>query len=175
MSTTWITSDLHFFHKNIIVYCGRDHIDEYEMNDAITNVWNSVVNDDDKVIVVGDLSAGVMGRYDDLRAQITRLRGRKILVRGNHDHQADAWYKSAGFELVTDWLFLDDVLYVHKPATSFNTDVIKIVEQIMPKQIVHGHIHDSRPDIPGHFNVAWDRHKRMINIAEIDTRSVTSV
>ena len=60
-------------------------------------------------------------------------------------------------------------LFVHKPATSMSTDVISLVEQVQPQVIVHGHIHDDRPNIPGHFNVAWDRHKRLIRMSEIDT------
>lgn len=175
MSNTWITSDLHLYHKNIIVYCGRQHDNEYDMNAAIMSTWNDAVASDDNVILVGDLSAGVMGRYDELAALIGQLKGRKTLVRGNHDHQTDAWYKSAGFESVTDWLLQDGVLYVHKPATSYNTDVIKLAEQLSPRLIVHGHIHDDRPNIPGHFNVAWDRHKRMLNISEIDTRGAAGV
>lgn len=175
MSTTWFTSDLHLFHKNIIVYCGRHHDNEYDMNRAIVSKWNEVVKDDDKVILVGDLSAGVMGRYDELKCLIKELRGNKVLIRGNHDHQIDTWYKSAGFSLVTEWLLLDDILCVHKPATSYNTDVINLVEQISPRLIVHGHIHDDRPNIPGHFNVAWDRHKKLLKLSDIDTMACQNV
>lgn len=175
MPTTWLTSDLHLYHKNIIVYCGRQHDNEYDMNDAIVAAWNAAVADEDSVILVGDLSAGVMGRYDELASLISQLKGRKTLVRGNHDHQTDVWYKSAGFSSVTDWLLQDGVLYVHKPATSYNTDVIKLAEQLSPRLIVHGHIHDDRPNIPGHFNVAWDRHKRMLDMTEIVTLSEARV
>jgi calcineurin-like phosphoesterase family protein len=94
---------------------------------------------------------------------------------GNHDHQTDAWYKTAGFADVHDWLIVDDKLFIHKPATSMNADVISLVEQVQPRVIVHGHIHDDRPNIPGHFNVAWDRHKRLIRMSEIDTLCVTRV
>jgi calcineurin-like phosphoesterase family protein len=167
---TWLTSDLHLFHANIIVYCGRPHANEYEMNQAIAESWKRVVAPGDRVIVVGDLSAGVKGRYDELSALIADLPGNKILIRGNHDHQPDEWYVQAGFSQVTDWLYEDDVLYVHKPATSMNTDVISLTEKIQPRLIVHGHIHDDRPQIPGHFNVAWDRLGRLITLSEIDTQ-----
>ena len=175
MSEIWVTSDLHLFHKNIIVYCGRPHADEYEMNADIVSTWNSVVDDNDRVIMVGDLSAGVMGRYEDLKVLIGGLRGRKTLIRGNHDHQTDAWYKSAGFVDVHDWLIVGDRLFIHKPATSMNPDAIKLVEQIQPRLVVHGHIHDDRPNIPGHYNVAWDRHKRLIKMSEIDTLDGSNV
>jgi calcineurin-like phosphoesterase family protein len=170
MPKTWVTSDLHLFHKNIIVYCGRPHANEYQMNEDIVDSWNSTVAEEDRVIVVGDLSAGVMGRYEDLRALIVRLKGQKILIRGNHDHQTNRWYETAGFCLVTDWVLHGDILFIHKPATSFNLDVVKIKEQIEPRLIVHGHIHDMRPNIPGHFNVAWDRHHRLLDMEEVDKK-----
>jgi hypothetical protein len=145
------------------------------MNDDIVRTWNSTVACEDRVILVGDLSAGVMGRYEELYTLIGSLRGRKTLIRGNHDHQTDAWYKSAGFSEVHDWLIIDDKLFIHKPATSMSTDVISLVEQVGPQLIVHGHIHDDRPNIPGHFNVAWDRCKRLVNMSEIDTLGACSV
>ena len=137
------------------------------MNETIVAIWNKTVSPDDRVIVVGDLSAGLMGRYDEFRTILGRLNGHKILVRGNHDHQPDDWYISAGFESVTDWLLEEGILFIHKPATQFNTDTLKICENLDYKKIVHGHIHDRRPDLLCHFNVAWDRHYRLININEV--------
>lgn len=164
---TWLTSDLHLFHDNIIVYCGRPFQNCNDMNEAIIANWNNTVFPGDRVIVVGDLSAGLKGRYDEFAAIIGQLNGHKILVRGNHDHQPDAWYIAAGFESVTDWLLEDGILFIHKPATQFNTETMRICENLDYDLVVHGHIHDMRPELPGHFNVAWDRHNRMVNIEEV--------
>lgn len=164
---TWLTSDLHLFHTNIIVYCGRPNETVDQMNECIIDSWRSVVMPEDRVIVVGDLSAGLGQRAGELRDIIGRLPGRKILIRGNHDHQTNEWYISAGFETVTDWILEDRILFIHKPATSMNLDTLKIFERLQPDLVVHGHIHSRDRVIPGHFNVAWDHHYRMINLEEI--------
>lgn len=164
---TWVTSDLHLFHDNIIIYCGRPQPTAAEMNDHIVQSWNSVVADDDRVIVVGDLSAGLRKRQDELASMIGGLRGQKILIRGNHDHEPDEWYIAAGFSLVKDWLLEDGFLYMHKPATQMNPESIRLSTETEHSLIIHGHIHDARPEIPGHFNVAWDRHYRLISLEEI--------
>lgn len=164
---TWLTSDLHLFHTNIIQYCDRPYESVDQMNESIVRTWNETVFTDDRVVVVGDLSAGLGGNKDRLRDIIGSLNGRKTLIRGNHDHQADGWYLEAGFELVTDWIFEDRVLFIHKPATSVNPDTVQIFEMLNPDLVVHGHIHSKDRVIPGHFNVAWDRHFRLIDIQEI--------
>jgi calcineurin-like phosphoesterase family protein len=164
---TWLTSDLHLFHENIIVYCNRGQTTVEEMNDHIISAWNSTVKPGDRAIVVGDLSASLRDRKEQLAQIIHDLPGDKILVRGNHDHQPDEWYIAAGFTLVTDWLFEDGLLFVHKPANQHNADAIRARDECDPDLIVHGHIHAHGPEIPGHFNVAWDRHGRLINLGEI--------
>lgn len=160
---TWFTSDLHLFHRNIIKYCSRPYCDEYEMNESIINAWNGVVDEDDLVIVVGDLTAGLEKRNDELRAVIGRLKGHKTLVLGNHDHMSSKWYRNAGFETVVKHIYNDGILIVHKPATEFNDKTLKLRDQFKPALIIHGHIHSDLPEIDGHFNVAWDRHHQLIN------------
>ena len=164
---TWLTSDLHLFHKNIITYCNRPFADEYEMNERIVCVWNETVKDDDSVIVVGDLTAGLFDRKDQLIELVGRLKGIKTLVVGNHDHLSNKAYREMGFNTVVKSMVIDDMLIVHKPATEQNLKSIRLKEMHKPKLIVHGHIHANLPEIDGHFNVAWDRHKRMINMDEI--------
>ena len=63
---TWLTSDIHFFHKNIILYCDRPYSDFKEMNEKIIAEWNRVVLPEDRVILVGDLSAGLGQRHAEL-------------------------------------------------------------------------------------------------------------
>ena len=164
---TWLTSDLHLFHKNIITYCNRPFTDEYEMNDRIVCVWNETVQDEDSVIVVGDLTAGLFDRKDQLVELVGRLRGVKTLVVGNHDHLSNSAYRAMGFNTVVKSIVMGDMLIVHKPATEQNPKTIRLKEVHKPKLIVHGHIHANLPEIEGHFNVAWDRHGRMINMDEI--------
>jgi calcineurin-like phosphoesterase family protein len=168
---TWLTSDIHFFHKNIILYCDRPYSDFNEMNEKIIAEWNRVVLPEDRVILVGDLSAGLGKQHAELAEIIGQLRGHKHLVRGNHDHETDDWYLSAGFERVTDWLLEDGKLFIHKPATDMNPEVTQICNSLEYDIIVHGHIHDKHRIIPGHFNVAWDRHYRMIDICEVADES----
>lgn len=164
---TWLTSDLHFFHKNIITYCNRPFGDEYEMNSEILRVWNDSVADDDTVIVVGDFTAGLYDRSEELITLIGQLKGKKTLVLGNHDHMSAKWYKSAGFDQVVKYIVDGDILLVHKPATEYNARSIQLRTQHKPRIVIHGHIHADLPEIEGHFNVAWDRHRRMINMNEI--------
>ena len=81
MKKTFITSDLHLGHSNIISLCNRPFRDVEEMNDTIINNWNSVVKSGDTVYVLGDFSFKGKGVHDYLN----RLNGDIILIKGNHD------------------------------------------------------------------------------------------
>lgn len=78
----FFTSDLHFGHANIIEYSDRPFANVDEMNVALIENWNSVVNDDDVVYVLGDVA---LGRIQDTLPLCSLLRGTKILFPGNHD------------------------------------------------------------------------------------------
>jgi len=78
----FFTSDLHFFHNNIIKYCKRPFENAKEMNLAIINNWNSVVQPEDTVYVIGDVSFGEPKATEKLLEQ---LNGEKHLILGNHD------------------------------------------------------------------------------------------
>lgn len=78
----FFTSDLHFFHKNIIKYCNRPYKDIEEMNHAIIQNWNKVVPKDGTVFILGDVCFGGKEKWN---AMLSGLNGMKFLVRGNHD------------------------------------------------------------------------------------------
>lgn len=80
----WFTSDLHFNHKNIIVFEKEVRPFETldEMNEKLIENWNSVVAEDDTVYVLGDFFMGPLDPIDEI---MPRLKGKKILIRGNHD------------------------------------------------------------------------------------------
>jgi calcineurin-like phosphoesterase family protein len=81
---TWVTSDIHFSHTNILKFCAdsRPFHDILEMNTAIINNHNSVVGYDDLVYILGDIAF-----TDAISASrlLNRMNGKKILIKGNHD------------------------------------------------------------------------------------------
>lgn len=83
MSTIYFTSDLHFDHANIIKYCNRPFNNVEEMNYKLIENWNSVVNHNDTVYVIGDFCMSSRSKK-----YLSQLNGRKILILGNHDKQA---------------------------------------------------------------------------------------
>jgi len=86
--TTWITSDLHFGHKNIMSFYPvararfRDDVDY--MNEAMVREWNDLIGPEDTVYILGDVA---FLSAEKAVATVRRLNGRKILVEGNHDRK----------------------------------------------------------------------------------------
>jgi calcineurin-like phosphoesterase family protein len=79
---TFFTADLHFHHKYMadLRGVGRERLLLHDQK--IIDGWNSVVTDADEVWVLGDFSfAGA----ELNRELFFALKGRKFLVRGNHD------------------------------------------------------------------------------------------
>lgn len=87
----FFTSDIHFFHRNIIDYCDRPFRTEGgapdidAMEAGLIENWNKKVPRDGIVFIVGDLAMGGKKRADDLARILRQLNGRKFLVPGNHD------------------------------------------------------------------------------------------
>ena len=81
-----LTSDLHFFHDNIIEHCERpctkeDHID------WILNKINSVVKPEDIVYHLGDFAYGSNAKFSSLQEVFSQLNGTWRFIIGNHDKE----------------------------------------------------------------------------------------
>ena len=109
-STEWWTSDHHFGHEKIIGYCARPFANADAMNRTMVDRWNDVVAEGDEVWILGDL---VMSQLTvNLSAHVWRLKGRKILVPGNHDtcwkgrkkgpNQVTAYFELGGITRIID-------------------------------------------------------------------------
>jgi len=84
--TTFLTSDLHFGHRNIIrIGKGRPFDSIQEHDEALIENWNSVVKPGDIVYVLGDFS--IETTIDEIRKPLSRLQGSKHLILGNHDRK----------------------------------------------------------------------------------------
>lgn len=100
MAKTWLTSDLHFGHANVIKYCNRPFLDVNEMNEILIKNWNEVVSLEDTIYVLGDFA--MAARY--VEQVLPRLNGKKILILGNHDFPHTAHHKGGkNAELRSKW------------------------------------------------------------------------
>ena len=156
----YFSSDTHYFHANIIKYCSRPFQSIEHMHSELISRWNKVVGPDDIGIFVGDLSAGLGGRKRELGEVIKSLNGKKIFVRGNHDHIEDEWYLQAGFLRVAESIVLGRVLVVHFPLEEAISRKLDRPEWSGIEHVVHGHVHRvGVPNYESHFNVAVDRNE----------------
>ena len=128
-------ADTHFGYKPILWSAARPFATTDEMDAVIIKNWNDTVNDDDVVYIVGDFA------YDkgEIPAfYFEQLRGRKHLIRGNHDVGLDDQERLFDYcESVTDFLEIDDSGYhiqlCHYPFVHHKRALM-----------IHGHIHNRR-------------------------------
>ena len=80
----WFTSDQHFCHINIMIFCHRPWDDINEMNRGITDNWNEVVGNNDVVFILGDFHW--LKDPVTITKKIKELKGGVIyILPGNHD------------------------------------------------------------------------------------------
>lgn len=90
-------SDLHLFHEASIRFDNRPFGSLEEMHEAVVSRWNNKVNNGDTVYILGDMS--MRGKKEDLISLVATLKGKKILVKGNHDDVSDYRYKQLFYDI----------------------------------------------------------------------------
>lgn len=88
---TFLVSDTHFDHENIIKYCNRPFSDKHEMNQILIKRWNSVVKKTDTVFFLGDMTYGWNHRPEEY--WLKKLNGRIIFIEGSHDDPNEKTHK----------------------------------------------------------------------------------
>lgn len=138
-------SDLHLFSKNQTIeglnFDNRPFKTIDEMHEAILNNWNSRVTNGDTVYILGDISN--RGKNEDLIAFVARLKGKKILIAGNHDDIRDYRYKQL-FYAVYDYFELSEnvkgqaykLVLCHYPILMWNGQHNGTI-------LLYGHLHNS--------------------------------
>ena len=163
----FITSDLHLGHKAIIQYCHRpfDFTDKgiEECDDFLLEQYRNTVNENDMVIFLGDLTFKKNHKGQKMTEIFTKLPGRKVLIKGNHDWYKDSFYRKCGFLSVNRYLIFGDYFLCHFPVTGkadFNgrlmdEEYCKFVKATCGfigektgfcTRIIHGHTHTQRVD-----------------------------
>ena len=164
----WFTADLHLGHENIIRYCDRPFGSVDEMDRALIERWNEVVEPTDEVWVLGDVALGPIAQTLPL---VGELHGRKLLLSGNHDRcwpdhgrRAEGWearYLEAGFAEVHHGqrrLTVESrpVLACHFPYRGDSHARDRFLEHRPVDRgdwLLHGHVHER-----------WLQQDRMINV-----------
>lgn len=142
----FLISDTHFCHENIIQFCGRPFANAELMDEQLIENWNSVVKPGDIVYHLGDVAMGQHSRLE-IPKIMSRLRGRKRLIVGNHDDIP--WLASGGwFQKVLMWRVFPEynMLLTHVPIHESSIQERIVVNGGVN---VHGHIHNqSSPEGP---------------------------
>ena len=155
----FFSSDTHYFHHNIIKYCERPFSNSSEMNRFMMESWNSVITDEDIAFHVGDFSLSRSTSPEEVAKIVRCLKGKKILIRGNHDEgYDDSFFLNAGFKVVVDSINLGGVLLIHYPLHEAFARKVRDSHWGDVSHVIHGHTHKKGPELEAHFNVAVDRH-----------------
>ena len=102
--SNYYISDLHWSHRNILAFDNRPYFTIDEMNAALIHNWNSVVTSEDSVYVLGDMS---WDTKENTLNMLSKLNGKKYLIRGNHDTEFQCSNKpSQGFVWIKDYVEL---------------------------------------------------------------------
>lgn len=83
MSRILFTSDLHIGHENVILFDNRPFGTVEEMDEELIRRWNKKVHKNDTVYVLGDMIW--KARRKEAVEIISSLKGKIILIKGNHD------------------------------------------------------------------------------------------
>lgn len=114
--TTWLTADPHIGHAKAIEFDDRPFKDIDEMEAVFIENWNKVVSPEDLGIFVGDMF--FYQSKQQMADFLSKLNGRKVLVRGNHDQKPRAMM-NAGFTICVEEIVMtianERVLISHYP------------------------------------------------------------
>ena len=143
----YITSDLHYWHKNIIRYANRPYPFENSslpiMNEDILKQFDELP-EGSTILNLGDILLNSSKSFDELKYLVDRMKAnnKKLwLVMGNHDRELSRYLKKQDFENSYDLLvalgfdrvydkpiYMDGIIFSHEPI--YNT------------KNCHGHTHD---------------------------------
>jgi calcineurin-like phosphoesterase family protein len=156
----WLSSDHHFFHKNIITYCNRPFSRIKEMNQAMVDNHNSVVKPSDTVLFLGDFTFSTV---ENTQPIVSTLNGKLLILPGNHDSKGKL--EKCGLSLLPrPYKIIYDNMEIwldHYPYKQFEGVGKNIVDT--GDWLLHGHVHEK-----------WKINNKQINVG-VDVWNFTPV
>ena len=142
-------ADMHLFCKSQtqegrLNFDNRPFRNTEEMHRYFLQEWNKQITNGDTVYILGDMS--LRGRNDDLIALVAQLKGKKILIKGNHDDLSDYRYKQL-FHEICDYKEITDCIggMVYKLVLS-HYPILMWNGQHRGTILLYGHTHASVED-----------------------------
>lgn len=151
-SKVFFTSDQHFGHKNIISFCDRPFNNTIEMDETLIENWNKKVDNNSIVFVLGDIGFCTEKEIID---HYSRLNGRKILIKGNHDHHFSEQTLNKLFEEVYDQRMIqiwDEDSLEHYKLHLSHYPMISWANSFHGSIQLFGHVHSTKTERFDKFN-----------------------
>lgn len=137
--TTYMTSDLHFHHKNICSFTDRHAVvDQEHHTEWLIDMWNSTVKQNDKIYHLGDFSFA--SKYDDVAYVVKKLHGQKLFLKGNHDRSKTLEQLKAEY-LIQNWYHYEEIKLAGTTACLFHFPIASWHKQSYGSVMLHGHSH----------------------------------
>lgn len=155
----FLTSDWHEGHKNVLEFCNRPFTDVVHMINTLIRNFNATVPEDATTFFLGDMCLGSNQYFK--YSVIPRLRGKKILIVGNHDegphgmgfdavlYSAVIWMGNISFSMShcpLPGVWREDTSHLEKPSKFWHGDDKpknqKFITQEKCTYHLHGHIHN---------------------------------
>lgn len=144
----FVTSDIHFGHKNIMSFCPvtrarfKNNVDM--MNQMIVQEWNDLISPEDHTYILGDVA---FCNAESAAALLNRCNGTKTLIKGNHDAK-----------LVKQKVFTDCFVEIHdylsithngNKVVMFHYPIAEWDQMHRGAVHLHGHLHGGKSGLEG--------------------------
>ncbi len=145
---TWVAADPHFGHANILNFEREPGVplrpfkDVDEMDETMIDNWNRTVKDGDRVYLLGDVTF----HRRNFERIIPRLKGRIVLVPGNHEPPKMRQYFHL-FDDVRGYVVKKGVIMSHIPIHPGSLSRWRIN--------IHGHLHANRVLSDDNWDKEW--------------------
>jgi calcineurin-like phosphoesterase family protein len=133
---SYVISDTHFGHDNLIKYANRPQNHDFLIYDS----WKKIVGPKDIILHLGDLTVWYGMKQAMWEEACKALPGRKWMIKGNHDTRSDEFYTKLGFTIVepfTAKIGIFKIHFSHYPVDEKTEDF---------DFNFHGHIHNNVKD-----------------------------
>ena len=139
--TTYMTSDLHFDHKNICKFTARQLVVDQEYHtEWLIDIWNTAVKNSDRIFHLGDFSFAT--KYEDIASIVKKLQGQKFFIKGNHDRSKVLEQLKAD-NLIQNWYQYEEIKLAGTTACLFHFPIASWHKVGYGAICLHGHSHGS--------------------------------